>query len=95
MEMKQAYIIQENGQVTLPFEWRQKYGLKRGDIVSFVETDQGLMIVPRVALAMELLDEIAKALEKKGVTFEQLMEDSEQVRQEIYEERYGKKRQQR
>ena len=93
--MKQTYIIQENGQVTLPFEWRQKYGLKRGDIVSFVETDQGLMIVPRVALAMKLLDEIAKALEKKGVTFEQLMEDSEQVRQEIYEERYGKKRQQR
>ncbi|MCZ7539643.1 MAG: AbrB/MazE/SpoVT family DNA-binding domain-containing protein [Anaerolineae bacterium] len=64
--MKQTYIIQENGQVTLPFEWREKYGLKKGDIVSFVETDQGLMVVPRVALAMELLDEIARELKKAG-----------------------------
>lgn len=88
--MKQTYIIQENGQVTLPYEWREKYGLKKGDIVSFVETDQGLMVVPRVALAMELLDEIARELKKAGVTFEQLMEDSEKIRQELYEEKYGK-----
>lgn len=88
--MKQTYIIQENGQVTLPYEWREKYGLKKGDIVSFVETDQGLMVVPRVALAMELLDEIARELKKAGVTFEQLMEDSEKIRQELYEEKYDK-----
>ncbi len=93
--MKRTYTIQENGQVTLPIEWREKYGLKKGDIVSFVETDQGLMVVPRVALAMKLLDAIGEELQKKGVTFEQLMEDGEKIRQEIYEERYGEKRQPR
>lgn len=89
--MKQTYIIQENGQVTLPFEWREKHNLKKGDIVSFVETEQGLVVIPRVAVAMALLDEIARELKKQGVTFEQLMADSQQVRQEIYEERYGSK----
>lgn len=93
MEVKRAYTIQENGQVTLPVEWREKYGLKKGDIVSFVETEQGLLVVPRVVLAMKLLDEIGEELKRRGVTLEQLMEDSEQIRQEIYEERYSKRRQ--
>jgi AbrB family looped-hinge helix DNA binding protein len=89
MEMKQTYIIQENGQVTLPFEWRQKYGLKKGDIVSFVDTDQGLMIVPRVALAMKLLDEIGEELKKSGVTLDELMESGREIRGEILKEKYG------
>ena len=87
--MKQTYIIQENGQVTLPFEWRQKYGLKKGDIVSFVETDQGLMIVPRVALAMKLLDGIGEELKKSGVTLDELMESGREIRGEILKEKYG------
>lgn len=92
MEVKRVCTIQENGQVTLPVEWREKHGLKEGDIVSFVETDQGLLVVPHVVLTVKLLDEIGEELKRRGATLEQLMEDSEQIRQEIYEERYGKKR---
>lgn len=91
-EVKRVCTIQENGQVTLPVEWCEKYGLKDGDIVSFVETDQGLLVVPHVVLTVKLLDEIGEELKRRGVTLEQLLEDSEQIRQEIYEERYGKKR---
>ena len=40
-------IVQEKGQVTIPAEIRKKLGLKKGDYVAFVETDQGVMISPQ------------------------------------------------
>jgi AbrB family looped-hinge helix DNA binding protein len=88
--MKQTYIIQENGQVTLPTEWREKYGLKRGDIVMFIETEEGLLISPRKALAMKLLDEIGEALKEKGVSLDELIESGRAIRQQIYDEKYAR-----
>jgi AbrB family looped-hinge helix DNA binding protein len=44
--MKRAYMLQENGQVTLPIEFRRKYGLAKGDIVLFEEVEEGLIISP-------------------------------------------------
>ncbi len=87
--MRRTYTIQENGQVTLPIEWREKYGLKKGDVVSFVETDQGLMVVPQALLAMEALDEIGKALKEKGVTLEELLESGREIRGDLLKELYG------
>ena len=88
--MKRVYTIQENGQVTLPAEWREKYGLKKGDLVTFRETDDGLLISPREALAMTLLDDIGEALKEKGITLEELLDSGEKIRQELYGEKYGR-----
>jgi len=87
--MKKTYTVQENGQVTLPAEWREKYGLKKGDVVVFEETDQGLLVSPRVVLAMKLLDEIGAELQAKGVTLEELIASGRDIRQEIYNEKYA------
>ena len=86
---KKIYTIQDNGQVTLPIEFRKKYGLKKGDAVVFKETDDGLLISPREALAMKLLDELGDALKAKGITLEQLIEDGEKIRTELIREQYG------
>src|SRR5258708_12935798 len=92
MEVKRTYTIQENGQITLPREWREKLGLKKGDIVSYVETSDGnLVILPRVALAMDALEQIGQALQEKGITLEQLMHDGEMIREQIYKEKYAGK----
>lgn len=87
--MKKTYTVQENGQVTLPAEWREKYGLKKGDVVVFEETDKGLLVSPRVVLAMKLLDEIGAELQAKGVTLEELIASGRDIRQEIYNEKYA------
>ena len=89
LQVKKTYVIQENGQVTLPAEWREKYGLKKGDVVVFEETEKGLLINPRQALAMSLLDEIGEALEEKGVTLDELIERGREIRGEMVEEKYG------
>ncbi|GEM_PF-1242812 len=40
--------IDAHGQITLPLDWREKHGLKEGDTVTVIETEQGLVIVPEV-----------------------------------------------
>lgn len=86
---KKTYTIQENGQVTLPIEFRRKYGLEKGDIVVFEETDAGLLISPREALAMKLLDEIGEALQERGISLDDLIESGRDIRGEMLKEKYG------
>jgi antitoxin PrlF len=86
---KKVYTIQENGQVTLPIEFRKRYGLKKGDVVMFKETEEGLLISPKALLAMKLMDEIGDALRDKGITLEELIESGREIRQEIYDGKYA------
>lgn len=87
--MKRTYTIQENGQVTLPMEWRERFRLKKGDEVTFEETAEGLLISPRKAVLARLLDEISDDLQAKGVTLEELMRDGRKIRADILKEKYG------
>ena len=89
--LRKASVIQENGQITLPKEFRKRFGLKKGDIVVFKETNEGLLISPREMLAFQLLDEIGDALEKKGISLDDLIESGREIRQEIYNEKYAGK----
>ncbi len=87
--MSAAYTIQANGKVTLPKAWRDKYGLKDGDVVAFVETEAGLLVLPREMVAMQALDRIGQALKEQGLSLEDLMEAGREIRQDIYNERYA------
>jgi AbrB family looped-hinge helix DNA binding protein len=87
--MRQTYTIQENGQVTLPREWREKHGLRKGDLVSFVETEQGLVIVPREVIGMDALDAIGRALEQQGITLDDLITNGRKIRGEMAREKRG------
>lgn len=86
---KKTYVIQERGQITLPADLRRKFGLKKGDVVVFEETPDGILISPKALLAMKLLDEIGDALREKGVALDDLIESGRAIRQEIYDEKYG------
>jgi len=82
-------IVQEKGQVTIPAEIRQRWGLKKGDLIAFVETDQGVLISPQEVVAMNALDRIGKALEDRGISLEELMESGRDLRDGLIEEEYG------
>ena len=91
MSVLKLSVVQEKGQVTIPSEIRQKLGLKKGDVVAFVETEQGVLISPQEVIAMEALDRIGAILKEKGVTLEELIESGREVRGELVEEEYGLK----
>ena len=86
---KKIYTMQDNGQVTLPVEFRKKYNLKKGDAIVFKETEDGLVISPREALAMKYLDEIGDALKGKGITLEDMIASGQEIRKELIREKYG------
>ncbi|MBS3750488.1 MAG: AbrB/MazE/SpoVT family DNA-binding domain-containing protein [Anaerolineales bacterium] len=82
--------VQQNGQVTIPVEIRRKWGLEPGVLVAFVETEAGVLILPREEkAAREALDRIGEALKAKGITLDELMEDGREIRGQLLEEEYG------
>lgn len=83
--------VQEKGQVTIPRAIREKLGLKKGDLVTFVETEAGVVIQPVELVLSAALDEIGQALKEQGITLEELIESGREVRGEIYREKYGRR----
>ena len=81
--------VQAKGQVTLPQAVRKKLNLKKGDLVTFVETSEGIVIKPAAVVANEALDELAQALEAKGVTLDDLLERGREIRGQLAREKYG------
>ncbi|PJH75609.1 MAG: hypothetical protein CO064_05780 [Anaerolineae bacterium CG_4_9_14_0_8_um_filter_58_9] len=74
VDMYTAVRIQEKGQVTIPNSIRRKLNLKRGDMVTFVETERGFALQSLDQAADELLAGLRSKLEKRGISLETLME---------------------
>lgn len=87
--MASLYVrVQEKGQVTIPREIRQKLKLKKGDLVTFVETENGVLIKPAELVAVEALDEIGRALKAKGYSLNDLIERGRVIRDELVRDGY-------
>jgi len=82
-------VVQEKGQVTIPAAIRRKLGVKKGDLVAFIETDQGVLISPREVVATEALDRLGKALKERGISLEEWIEAGREIRGQLLEEEYG------
>lgn len=84
-----AVRVQEKGQVTIPLKIRKKLNLKKGDLVSFVETEGGVVITPAEIIVTKALDEIGRALKKKGLKLDQLITRGRKIRGKLIEKEYG------
>jgi AbrB family looped-hinge helix DNA binding protein len=83
--------VQEKGQITIPTIFRKKLNLRKGDLVTFVETTDGVLIKPAAVILKDALDELGSALKADGITLEDLMERSHKIREQLVEEMYGLK----
>jgi AbrB family looped-hinge helix DNA binding protein len=81
-------IVQKRGQITIPVELRRKLGITEGGVVALTETEEGILLSPRKALAMDALDRIGEILEEQGITLEELIASGRDIRGEIVQE-YG------
>jgi AbrB family looped-hinge helix DNA binding protein len=82
-------IVQKRGQITIPVELRRKLGIAEGGVVALTETEEGILLSPRKALAMDALDRIGKVLQEQGVTLEELIESGRDIRGEMVQDEYG------
>jgi len=81
--------MQAKGQVTIPVSIRRKLGLKAGDLVAFVETDQGVLLSPQQVVGMEALNTIGHLLREQGVDMAGLVASGRDLRGDLITERYG------
>jgi len=81
--------VQKKGQVTIPIEIRENLGLKEGDLVAFIPTEDGVLISPQSIVAMRSLEQIGHALKEQGITLEELIESGRDIRGELIKEKYG------
>ncbi len=77
-----SYTVTEKGTITIPAEVRRKLGLTKGSQVEFVETDDGVLIVPVVPF--ESLRGIDR--NKKSLVREMIHEIQVERRRETIEE---------
>ena len=82
-------VVQKRGQVTIPVDLRRKLGMEEGDVVAFIETEDGILISPREVLAMDALDRIGQALQKQGISLDELIETGRESRARMVKEDYG------
>lgn len=80
--------ITSKGQITIPKPVREQLKLEEGDRVVFVEED-GKMVVKKAALVAfeDFADSISEEAKEKGITEEEVLEELEKVRQEMWNER--------
>lgn len=79
----------DEGQVALPVDLREKLGLKRGDMVSVVETPEGLLLTSRRAEIERDLARVDAGLAEHGLSLDEVVESGREIRGELIKERYG------
>ena len=74
--------VQEKGQVTIPRDIRKKLNLKKGDLVTFISTDTGIVIKPLELASNDLLEDLKKRLQARGIRLETVLERAQQTNAE-------------
>ena len=83
--------VTTKGQVTIPYEFRKRHGIKEGDKVVFIEKDGLLFLGSSNRIALE---DFARAMsgeaEKAGIkTEEDVAKLVKEIRKEIWETKYA------
>lgn len=71
--------VQEKGQVTIPRAIRRQLNLKKGDLVTFVGTENGAVIKTLDLAAEDLLAALEKALLARGIQLSDVLTRSRSV----------------
>lgn len=79
--------VQEGGLVLLP----TGFGVKAGDVLEARETADGILLVVQDNPLTQALDGAAEALRDAGVSLDDLAESGEEIRAELWRERYADK----
>jgi len=71
--------VQEKGQVTIPRDLRRKLRLKKGDMVTFMETPQGVVIRSLGQAVQEMQQTLETSLGQGGKRLDELLAASQEL----------------
>ena len=81
--------IRQRGVITLPAKLRQRYNLEPGDVLTLIDLDGALFLVPKVSLVPKLATEVERLRQEAGLSMEDLLEGLDEQRRRYYREKYG------
>jgi bifunctional DNA-binding transcriptional regulator/antitoxin component of YhaV-PrlF toxin-antitoxin module len=81
--------IRSKGTVTLPIEFRRKYGIDEGDVITLIDLGHGsFLLTPLVTQVDRLGDRVARAMVEAGVSEDELLAVLDEERERYYQERF-------
>jgi bifunctional DNA-binding transcriptional regulator/antitoxin component of YhaV-PrlF toxin-antitoxin module len=89
MENLDVLNIGQNGQITVPVEFRKDVALGKGGKLVSVRMGDALVLVPQDALLESISLRLQESMKASGVTVEDLKSGLHEQRAEIVKERYG------
>jgi hypothetical protein len=82
-------MVRKEEPIAIPEEFRAILGLDEGGAYTVVQFDSFLLLYPKRLTSVEALEGMRQVLEEEGVTLDDLLNGLDEVRQEIYDERYA------
>ena len=84
--------IKARGQLTIPKKIREMSHLEEGQVVSIIPVGDSLVITPKRLELDEARREIKKILKASKLSPEDLLAGLKEERENLYKEKYGKKK---
>lgn len=85
--MATSVQMRAKGNLTIPSNLRQKYGIQEGDVLTLIDLGEGsFLLTPRVSLVSKIVAEIEAMRLEAGLTADEMLEALPEVRQQIYDE---------
>lgn len=82
--------IRDKGTITLPAEFRKKYRLDKGQILTMIDMGDGaIMLFPGYSEVDRLSNNIARQMKEDNVTLEDILETLDEERRKLFKETYG------
>jgi AbrB family looped-hinge helix DNA binding protein len=81
--------VQEKGQVTIPRIIRRQLNLKKGDLVTFITTDNGVIIKTLDLAAEDILESLRNIFLARGIRLEAILERSQKVGSDTLVREFG------
>ena len=75
--------------LVLPDDFRRGLGLDAGGEFTIIQLDGIVLLTAKRLVSLNLLEQIREILDRDSISLDDLLEGLTQVRQEIYQERYG------
>lgn len=86
------YTVQmrQRGQVTIPQKLRAALLIEEGDMLTLTQVGDAIVLTSKPLRSGEIADRFSYLMNEEGVTLNDLLEDLPAIREEIFNERYGK-----
>lgn len=81
--------VDEHGNFAVPEALRETLGLQTGDLLTVLQDENGLLMIPTRLVLPEVAERITHLLTEAGLTVADLLAGLDEAGDEIYQETYG------